>query len=89
LAIAREAERLGLGYNPHYPRDGAMAAPLIHLCATAPTLWGLQEYRLRNLPTTVPHESSYRIEGGIMRLPDEPGFGVRFDPAMWARAVPL
>jgi L-alanine-DL-glutamate epimerase-like enolase superfamily enzyme len=83
VAIAREAARRGLGFNPHFPRDNAMAAPLVHLSAAAPTLWGLQEYRMRDIPNDIPHTSPYRLENGAMRLPDEPGFGVTIDPAFW------
>jgi L-alanine-DL-glutamate epimerase-like enolase superfamily enzyme len=89
MAIAQEAARKGLGFNPHYPRDGAMAAPLIHLCAAAPTLWGLQENRMRDIPIDVPHTSPYKLENGSMMLSDAPGFGVDFDPDYWKGAVTL
>jgi L-alanine-DL-glutamate epimerase-like enolase superfamily enzyme len=87
--IAREAARRGLGFNPHYPRDNAMAAPLIHLSAAAPTLWGYQEYRLRDIPNTIAHSSSYKVENGMMRLPDAAGFGVDFAAENWKRAITL
>jgi L-alanine-DL-glutamate epimerase-like enolase superfamily enzyme len=89
LAIAQEAARRGLGFNPHYPRDNAMTAPLIHLCAAAPTLWGYQEYRMRDIPVSIPHRSDYKVSGGMMRLPDAPGFGVDFDPDYWKGAITL
>lgn len=87
--IAREAAKRGLGVNPHYPRDGAMAAPLIHLCAATPTLWGYQEYRMRDIVHGVPHTSDYGISGGSMRLPDAPGFGVQFPADYWKDAITL
>lgn len=89
LWIAREATKRGLKVNPHYPRDGAMCAPLIHLCAATPTLWGFQEYRMRDIPHTVPHTSDYKVINGSMRLPEAPGFGVQFPADYWKDAIAL
>lgn len=89
IAVARMVAAAGLKFNPHWPREGAEQAPLVHLCAAAPELWGLQEYRLR--PRAHPYGpiSTYELKDGKMKLPDAPGFGVRYDPALWARAVTL
>lgn len=89
MAIAQLAYATGLKFNPHWPRERAEQAPLIHLCAAAPALWGLQEYRLR--PRAHPYGpiSTYALNDGFMILPDEPGFGVSYDPILWTKAVPL
>jgi L-alanine-DL-glutamate epimerase-like enolase superfamily enzyme len=89
IAVARMTAAAGLRFNPHWPREGAEQAPLMHLCAAAPKLWGLQEYRLR--PRAHPYGpiSTYELKEGVMKLPDAAGFGVQYDSALWARAVAL
>jgi D-galactarolactone cycloisomerase len=89
IAIARLAADAGLKTNPHWPREGAEQAPLVHLCAAVPELWGLQEYRLR--PRAHPYGpiSTYELKDGMMKLPYAPGFGVEYDPVLWTTAVPL
>jgi L-alanine-DL-glutamate epimerase-like enolase superfamily enzyme len=89
IAVARLCAAAGLKFNPHWPREGAEQAPLVHLCAAAPELWGLQEYRLRPREHPYGPVSTYRLENGVMKLPDAPGFGVGYDPALWTRATPL
>lgn len=89
MMIAQRLDAAGLKLNPHWPRQGGEQAPLIHLCAAAPNLWGLHEYRLKPRDMPYGHEDDYVIRGGIMRLPDAPGFGVRYDERLWDRAVRL
>lgn len=89
IAIARLAAEAGLKFNPHWPREGAEQAPLVHLCAAAPELWGLQEHRLRPRPHPYGPISTYLLADGVMTLPDAPGFGVAYDPRLWDRAVAL
>lgn len=89
MMIARRLDAAGLKLNPHWPRQGGEQAPLIHLCAAAPDLWGLHEYRLRPRDMPYKHEDDFVIRDGIMRLPDAPGFGVRYDPGLWQNAVRL
>lgn len=89
IAVARLCAEAGLHFNPHWPREGAEQAPLVHLCAAAPQLWGLQEYRLRPRPHPYGPVSRYELKDGVMQLPDSPGFGVGYDPAIWRQAVPL
>ena len=89
IAVARLCAAAGLKFNPHWPREGPEQAPLVHLCAAAPELWGLQEYRLRPRPHPYGPISTYELRDGAMQLPAEPGFGVRYDPALWTRAVAL
>ena len=89
MLIARRLHEAGLKFNPHWPRQGAEQSPLIHLCAAAPSLYGLQEYRLYEREMPYGPVSEFRVENGAMRLPDAPGLGVAYDPALWDRAVRL
>jgi D-galactarolactone cycloisomerase len=89
IAIARYCAAAGLKFNPHWPREGAEQAPLIHMCAAVPELWGLQEYRLRPRPHPYGPISRYELKDGAMKLPDQAGFGVSYDPQIWNKAEPL
>jgi L-alanine-DL-glutamate epimerase-like enolase superfamily enzyme len=89
MLVARRLEAAGLKFNPHWPRQGAEQAPLIHLCAAAPSLYGLQEYRLQPREMPYGHSSSYKLERGVLQMPDEPGFGVSYDPKIWESATRL
>lgn len=89
MMIARRLDAAGLKTNPHWPRQGGEQAPLIHLCAAVPSLWGLQEYRLKPREMPYGHEDDYVIRNGYMRLPDARGFGVRYAERLWERAVRL
>lgn len=89
MMIARALAAAGMRFNPHWPRQGAEQAPLIHLCAAAPQLWGLQEYRLRPRTPAYEYEADYALKDGHMTLPDKPGFGVSYPESNFASAVRL
>ena len=81
LEIMKLGRKAGLLYNPHFPRNGADSAPLLHLCATAPNLWGFQEYRSREDRLDFAHSPVLNPVGGNLKLPDGPGWGIDYDPA--------
>ena len=87
LEIMKMGRDAGLLYNPHFPRNGADTAPLLHLCATAPNLWGFQEYRSREDQLDFAHSPVLKPVGGKVKLPDGPGWGIEYDPAIWKAAV--
>jgi len=84
MAMGRAA---GLLYNPHFPRNGADTAPLLHLCATAPNLWGFHEYRSREDVLDYAHTPMLKPVDGNVALPDGPGWGISYDPAIWRTAT--
>lgn len=86
LAIMRMGREAGLAYNPHFPRNGADTAPMLHLCAVSPNLWGYQEYRSRPEPIDFAHAPELKPVRGCLALPAGPGWGIAFDPAIWRSA---
>lgn len=89
LEIMKMAREQRLLYNPHFPRNGADSAPMLHLCATAPNLWGFQEYRSREDRLDFAHSPMLKPVDGKVRLPDGPGWGIDYDPAIWKNATRL
>jgi D-galactarolactone cycloisomerase len=83
MALGREA---GLAYNPHFPRNGADTAPMLHLCAVSPNLWGYQEYRAREDRLDFAHSPMLTVKDGNLPLPTGPGWGIDYDPAIWSSA---
>jgi L-alanine-DL-glutamate epimerase-like enolase superfamily enzyme len=89
LMVARMAAAAGVGVAPHYPRANAETVELIHFAAHVPNLHGLQEYRARPRTLDFPHAPRIEPRDGMLDLPPGPGFGIAYDPAMWADARPL
>jgi D-galactarolactone cycloisomerase len=86
LAIMEMGRAAGLLYNPHFPRNGADSAPMLHLCAGAPNLWGFQEYRSREDRLDFAHSPVLTPVNGELPVPLGPGWGIEYDPAIWTRA---
>ncbi len=86
MKMARDQELL---YNPHFPRNGADTAPMLHLCATAPNLWGYQEYRSREDKLDFVHSPVMTPVNGALKLPTGPGWGIEYDPSIWKTATRL
>lgn len=84
MAMGRTA---GLAYNPHFPRNGADTAPMLHLCAVSANLWGYQEYRSREDRLDFGHGPALAPRDGTLPLPRGPGWGIDYDPAIWKTAT--
>jgi D-galactarolactone cycloisomerase len=87
LNVMRMSVEAGLDFNPHFPRSGADVAPLLHLCAVAPNLWGYQEYRSRPDAQDYVHSPVMAPVNGVMTVPDRPGWGIDYDPSVWRTAT--
>jgi L-alanine-DL-glutamate epimerase-like enolase superfamily enzyme len=87
LQVQRMAEAAGLLYAPHFPRNNADTAPMLHLCAVASNLYGFQEYRSRPDTLDYAHTPEMAPRQGDMRLPRGPGWGIAYDPSIWASAT--
>jgi D-galactarolactone cycloisomerase len=86
LMVQKMAERAGVGVAPHFPQSGASSAQLIHFAAYAPNLHGYQEYRARPHKHDFAHSPRILPCNGKLSLPNGPGWGVEFDPALWKLA---
>jgi L-alanine-DL-glutamate epimerase-like enolase superfamily enzyme len=89
LAIMAMARAGGLAYNPHFPRNGADTAPMLALCAVSPNLYGFQEYRSREERLPYAHNPVLTPKDGMLTLPRGPGWGIDYDPGIWASATRL
>ncbi len=87
LEIMKMARDGGLLYNPHFPRNGADTAPMLHLCAVSPNLWGFHEYRSREEPMDFAHSPAMKPVDGNLSLPTGPGWGIDYDPTTWKTAT--
>lgn len=89
LVVQRMAAQAGVGIAPHYPRNGAETVELLHFAAQASNLYGLQEYRMKPRVLDFAHDPVIVPKDGMLVLPPGAGFGVRYDPGLWANAVRL
>jgi len=87
LEVQRMSEAASLLYNPHFPRNNADTAPLLHLCAVAPNLYGFQEYRSRPDTLDYAHTPQLSPRGGMLPVPDGPGWGIEYDPILWSTST--
>jgi L-alanine-DL-glutamate epimerase-like enolase superfamily enzyme len=87
LAVQRMAGAAGILYAPHFPRNNADTAPMLHLCAVASNLYGYQEYRSRPDTLDYAHAPELSPRRGELRLPRGPGWGIEYDPAIWTTAT--
>lgn len=87
LEVQKMSEAASLLYNPHFPRNNADTAPLLHLCAVAPNLYGFQEYRSR--PDTLDYAHTPRLSpvNGLLPVPDGAGWGIEYDPILWSTST--
>lgn len=86
IAVQRMAAAAGLGFSPHFPRNGCDAAPMIHHAAAAENLFGFQEYRSRPVPIDYEHTPMMEPVDGEIALPPGPGWGVEYSRSTWRRA---
>jgi D-galactarolactone cycloisomerase len=86
LMVQKMAAAAGIGVAPHFPQSGASSAQLIHFAAYAPNLHGYQEYRARPHKHDFAHSPRIAPRNGKLSLPEGPGWGVEFDPALWKLA---
>lgn len=84
LEVQKMSEAASLLYNPHFPRNNADTAPLLHLCAVAPNLYGFQEYRSRPDTLDYTHAPELSPRGGLLQVPEGPGWGIDYDPILWS-----
>jgi L-alanine-DL-glutamate epimerase-like enolase superfamily enzyme len=65
LRVAKMAELTGMQTTPHSPGDGPKMAYMLHFAAITPNLGPHQE-----------HSFSRRIKGGVVAVPQAPGWGL-------------
>lgn len=83
------AAAAGLTVVPHMSGGGLGYLDVVHFASFTPNLGAFMEFKGNaDLPVECA-TSSLRCEGGVVRCPTGPGFGVRVDPDFVKRAEPL
>jgi L-alanine-DL-glutamate epimerase-like enolase superfamily enzyme len=88
LRVANMAQAGGMRVTPHCPKADPNTAYMLHFAAVVPNLGPHQEYR------GMPREGggqwwlapSFDAREGTVPVPDGPGLGVEYDPALWREA---
>lgn len=89
LRVASMAAEAGLPVTPHSPKVGPESASMLHFASVVPNLGPYQEYRGAYQAPASWHTPSFEIAEGQVSVPDGPGLGVRYDPAIWRKAQVL
>lgn len=85
--VARMAAAVGMTLIPHMSGGGLGYLDLVHFASFTPNIGPYMEFKGNtDLPVSCA-SSSLRCEGGMVRCPDGPGFGVEFAPDLLAKAV--
>jgi L-alanine-DL-glutamate epimerase-like enolase superfamily enzyme len=83
------AHEAGLLCTPHMSGSGLGYLDAAHFASIIPNPVAFTEYKgSADVPVTS-ETSSLKVEGGMVRVPSGPGFGVTIDPAFVGEAVPV
>ena len=87
LRVAKMAAEQGLPVTPHCPKADPNTAYMLHFSAVIPNLGPHQEYRAQG-PDRAGwwRAPAFEAANGVVPVPDGPGLGVEYDPAMWDEA---
>jgi L-alanine-DL-glutamate epimerase-like enolase superfamily enzyme len=81
------AEAQGLQVTPHCPKADPNTAYMLHFAAVVPNLGPHQEYRAKKRADAGWWRSpAFEARDGAVAVPDGPGLGVEYDPAIWDEA---
>jgi L-alanine-DL-glutamate epimerase-like enolase superfamily enzyme len=88
LRVAKMAQAADLQVTPHCPKADPNTAYMLHFAAVVPNLGPHQEYRgmRREGGGEWWLSPSFDARDGTVPVPDGPGLGVEYDPAIWREA---
>ncbi len=87
MRVARMAHRAGMLCTPHMSGSGLGYLDAAHFASCIPNPVPFTEYKgSADIPLTSA-TSSLKVEGGMVRVPSGPGFGVTIDPVFVREAV--
>ena len=92
LRVARMTIAANVTFVPHSPNPSMLDVFALHLMASVPNAWTHMEFdaiNTRHPPTGTDFfvEPVYALEGGQMRVPPGPGWGVALKPYLLANAT--
>ncbi len=87
MRVARMAHEAGMLCTPHMSGSGLGYLDAAHFASCIPNPVPFTEYKgSADIPVTS-ETSSLRVEGGMVRVPSGPGFGVTIDPVFVRESV--
>jgi L-alanine-DL-glutamate epimerase-like enolase superfamily enzyme len=87
MRVARMAHAAGMLCTPHMSGSGLGYLDAAHFASIIPNPVPFTEYKgSADIPVTSA-TSSLKVEGGMVRVPSGPGFGITIDPAFVREAV--
>ena len=87
MRVARMAHEAGMLCTPHMSGSGLGYLDAAHFASCIPNPVPFTEYKgSADVPVTST-TSSLKVEGGMVRVPSGPGFGITIDPAFVREAV--
>jgi len=89
LRVAIMAQEAGMPITPHCPKADPNSAYMLHFAAVTPNLGPHQEYHYRGARPVSWYRPTFDARDGALPLPDGPGWGVEYDPAIWDAAERL
>ncbi|MFN2133607.1 MAG: mandelate racemase/muconate lactonizing enzyme family protein [Anaerolineae bacterium] len=86
LRVASMAQQANMAITPHSSKSDANTAYMLHFAAVTSNAGPYQEYN-----AVPPREQwweapSFQVHEGAIAVPDGPGLGVTYDPALWREA---
>ncbi|WP_299521151.1 mandelate racemase/muconate lactonizing enzyme family protein [Winogradskyella sp.] len=85
LKISYLADYYGLGFTPHSPKSGPMAAAPNQVFAVCPVLSHHQEYRVGGEETQKDWHSPVIPKNGELAILEKPGLGIEYDDGIWKK----
>ena len=87
LRVARMADAAGMLCTPHMSGSGLGFLDVAHFVSCLPNPTPFHEFKGdTDIPVSSP-TSSLKCQGGVIRVPSGPGFGITIDPAYVRAAV--
>ena len=87
--VARMAAAAGMTVVPHMSGGGLGYLDVVHFASFTPNIGPFMEFKGNtDLPVHCP-TSSLKVENGVVRCPDGPGFGVTVDPDFVKKCEPV
>ena len=85
LKISYLAEYYGLGFTPHSPKSGPMAAAPNQIFAVCPVMSNNQEYPAKGEKKQKDWHSPVLPKDGKMVIFEKPGLGMEYDSEIWRK----
>ncbi|MGC9520373.1 MAG: mandelate racemase/muconate lactonizing enzyme family protein [Anaerolineae bacterium] len=89
MRVAERAAAAGMPVMPHSPKAGPEAATVLQFGSVVPNLGPHQEWRGAPAAPVAWATPFLEIHEGVVSVPDGPGLGIEYDPAIWDKAERL